>query len=159
MRIAGYLCLLGMLILASCDERRVYEKNHDFQERHWIVSEQPSFEFLITRTDLRYNLYCNVRNALSYPYSRLFYTYYLTDSSGTELKKELDSHFLFDKKTGEPFGRSGLGDVYDHQFLLLENFEFRKPGKYIVRYEQFMRRDTLDGILSVGLRVERAGSK
>lgn len=154
MRIAGYL-LLGIMTLTSCDENRVYEKNEDLPQRQWMVTQRPEFEFLITNTDVRYNLYCNVRNEISYPYSRLFYTYYLRDSTGAELRTALNSHFLFDKKTGEPFGRSGLGDIYDHQFLLLENFEFRKPGKYAVQFEQFMRKDTLQGILSVGLRVER----
>lgn len=158
MRIAAYL-LLGIMALTSCDENRVYEKNHDFPERHWLVGEKPEFEFLITNTDVRYNLYCNVRNEVSYPYARLFYTWHLTDSTGNEMRTALDSQFLFDKKTGEPFGRSGLGDVYDHRFMLLENFEFRRPGKYKMQFEQFMRKDTLQGILAVGVRVERAEDK
>lgn len=155
MRSAAYL-LLGMMFLTSCDENRVYEMNQDFPDRHWLVNEKPEFEFLINDTDVRYNLYCNVRNEVSYPYARLFYNWHLADSTGNELRTNLDVQFLFDKKTGEPFGRSGLGDVYDHQFPLLQDFEFRKPGKYKIQFEQFMRMDTLPGILAVGVRVERA---
>jgi gliding motility-associated lipoprotein GldH len=147
--------LLTVLWLTACDESRLYEMNHDFPERYWLVNEKPKFEFNIDNTDVRYNLYGNLRNEVAYPFSRIFFTYHLTDSTGLELNKALSTQFLFDKKTGKPFGSSALGDIYDHQFLLMENYQFRRPGKYTVQFEQFMRTDTLEGMLSVGLRVER----
>jgi len=99
-------------------------------------------------------LYLDVRNSLDYPYARLFVNYQLVDPNGTVVKKEMLTENLFDVKTGEPNGRSGLGDVYDHQFGFLTNYTFNKTGKHKVRFEQFMRQDTLKGILAVGLRVE-----
>ena len=75
------------------------------------------------------------------------------------LKKELINSFLFDRKTGQPQGVSGVGDIYDHKLNLMENFSFEKSGKYSIQFEQFMRTDTLKGILAVGLRVERAEQK
>jgi len=68
--------------------------------------------------------------------------------------KKLISEYLFDLKTGQPFGASGLGDVYDHRFPFLENYEL-KPGLYNLKLQQFMREDTLHGILAAGIRVER----
>jgi gliding motility-associated lipoprotein GldH len=78
----------------------------------------------------------------------------MVDPNGTVVKNEMLTENLFDIKTGEPNGRSGLGDVYDHQFGFLTNHTFNKTGKHKVRFEQFMRQDTLLGILAVGLRVE-----
>lgn len=150
--------LCAAAALWACDSTRVYEKNQDFTARHWLVSEQPSFEFEVSDVRKPYNLYFNVRNAVSYPDANLYFTYYLTDSTGTMLRKALVSEFLFDRKTGEPFGSSVLGDIYDHQFLLLKDYMFARPGKYTMRYEQFMRRDTLNDILAVGLRVEHAAA-
>lgn len=155
MRTAAFLGLL-LLLANACDENRVYEKNEDFPKRYWLVSELPVFEFEITDVKRPYNLYLNVRNEIAYPEARLFVTYYLNDSTGNELKKELVSHFLFEKKTGKPFGNSGLGDIYDHQIPVLKDYQFENPGKYTFKVEQFMREDTLHGVLSVGLRVERA---
>ena len=63
---------------------------------------------------------------------------------------------LFDDKTGEPLGESGLGDIYQHRIPVKMNHRFDYAGKYKVSFEQFMRTDTLSGILGVGLRVERA---
>jgi gliding motility-associated lipoprotein GldH len=155
MRIFLVLFIAGIL-LSACDDNRVYEQISDFENRQWVSTEKPQFEFSIENTNQRYNLYGDIRNSISYPYSRFFFTYYLQDSTGSDLDKKLVTEFLFDAKTGKPFGKSGIGDLYDHQFLLLKNYQFQNKGKYRVVFEQFMRMDTLPGILSVGLRVERA---
>jgi gliding motility-associated lipoprotein GldH len=146
---------VALVFLASCDDARVYEKVFDFEQRQWVVDEKPEFEFVIDDVSNRYNVYCNVRNSVSYPYSRLFFTYYLLDSTGVEIQKNLISEFLFDAKTGEPRGKSGIGDLYDHQLTLLKEYQFSTPGKYKIALEQFMRMDTLAGILAVGIRVEK----
>jgi gliding motility-associated lipoprotein GldH len=158
MRFFVLLAFLVMLLVA-CDESRVYEYYRDFEDRSWKVSDTPRFEFVIEDLGKKYNLYYNVRNSLDYPYARLFIQCSLEDSTGAELQKKLVSEFLFDQKTGKPHGSSGLGDVYDHRFLLLNNYEFKHPGRYSVKLEQFMRMDTLQGVLAVGVRVETAEEK
>ena len=150
-----FVVLLSAVLLAGCDNTRVYEKNQDFTDRYWLVNNNPSFDFTIENASQPYSLYCNIRSSVSYPFSRIFVTYSLKDSAGAELKKEMINGYLFDQKTGEPLGKSGLGDIYDHQLPLLKNFTFNHPGKYTVQFEQFMRTDTLKGILAVGLRVEK----
>ena len=149
------LCAFVTLCVA-CDDSRVYEQYHDFDERLWDVNEKPKFEFTIDDQRAKYNIYGNVRNAVSYPWSRFFMNYNLQDSAGNVVKKSLMNEFLFDVKSGEPFGESGLGDIYDHQFLLLKDFQFPHKGKYAVEFQQYMRTDSLEGVLAVGLRVERA---
>lgn len=155
MRFFLVLFLLA-LFATGCDNTRVYEEYTDFNERYWIVKEVPSFEFSIQDTLAHYNILGNVRNSVSYPWSRIFINYTLQDSTGVELHKGLLSDFLFDAKTGKPNGVSGLGDIFDHQLPLLKDYQFKRPGKYKVSFEQFMRTDTLQGILAVGLRVERS---
>lgn len=153
MRITALLAII--VLLNCCDNSRVYEKNYDFTERQWLVNEKPSFDFTVDKGQT-YNLYCHLRNGLEYPYSRIFITYTLKDSVGTELKKEMINSFLFDEKTGKPNGSSGLGDIYDQQFLLLKEYTFSQPGKYSLQFEQFMRTDTLQGVLAIGVRLENA---
>jgi gliding motility-associated lipoprotein GldH len=148
------LAFFSVIIFTSCDTSRVYDKNTDFADRYWTTEEKPEFEFQINEPEDEYDLFANVRNTASYPNANLYFTYYLTDSTGRVLEKKLMSEFLFDRKTGKPIGSSVLGDIYDHRFLLLKNYKFDLPGKYKVRYEQFMRTDTLRGMLAIGLRVE-----
>jgi gliding motility-associated lipoprotein GldH len=153
MRIPALLAV--MVLLNCCDNSRVYEKNYDFAERQWLVKESPAFEFTVAKGEA-YNVYCNLRNDLTYPYSRIFITYTLKDSVGTEIKKEMINSFLFDEKTGKPNGNSGLGDIYDQQFLLLKDYTLSQPGNYTIQFEQFMRTDTLQGVLAIGVRVEKS---
>ena len=150
-------CILPIAyFLTSCDPHRLYEDNVEFKDRTWKVYEEPRFEFIIPDTSQRYNLYYNVRNSLDYPYARIFITYHLYDSTGKELSTKLVYHDLFDQKTGRPLGDSGLGDLYDHGFLLLNEHRFNYKGKYSVKLDQFMRQDTLKGVIAVGVRVEKA---
>lgn len=156
MKKVGLVLLAALItVLSACDKKRVYERNVDFEKRYWLVTEQPAFEFSIDDTTIPYNLYCDIRNEVAYPKTNLYLTYYLSDST-TLLQKKLVSSLLFDEKTGQPFGTSGLGDVYDHKVPLLANYKFKHPGKYTVKLEQFMRLDTLRGVLAVGIRVEKA---
>ena len=147
--------LLVIVALVSCDDQRIYEKNADLKDKMWLADSTLDFTFKVPDLKEKYNLYLNLRNTVSYPYENIYITYYLKDTLNNEIKKQLVNYNLFDPKTGKPFG-SGLGDVFDHQFLLLENFKFERPGPYVFEIQQYMRMDTLPEILSGGLRVEKA---
>lgn len=152
----SFASVVGLLILLSaCDRNRIYETNIDLTDRTWKVKDTVEFEFRIEDLSPRYKLSCDLRNTLDYPYSRVFITYHLFDSTGREFETKLITQNLFDQKTGTPFGSSGIGDIYDHRFSLLSDYEFKNVGRYKMRLEQFMREDTLQGIVAVGLRVER----
>jgi gliding motility-associated lipoprotein GldH len=155
MRVVQVFFVLAVLFVA-CDDSRVYEKYNDFGKQGWLVTDTVGFNFQVNDTTSTYNLYCNVRNSVSYPYSRLFFNYYLQDNTGRILEKRLQQTFLFDQQTGKPEGKSGLGDIYDQRVPLKTKYKFSRAGKYRVWFEQYMRKDTLEGILAVGLRVERA---
>jgi len=157
MRLIFCLVLMAMIAI-SCDSNRVYENNVDFKDRSWKIAEPAKFEFQITDTVKKYNLLMDVRNSIDYPFARLFVNYDLTKDS-LSLSKELVSVYLFDQKTGKPFGTSGIGDIYDHQFFLMKNYSFKKAGKYNMSLQQFMRQDTIRGVLAVGLRVEVVGKE
>ena len=148
------MALLAMLIF-SCDSSRVFEENKDFDQPFWSKSSVPEFTFSIEDPTNAYNILINVRNASDYPFYNLYYEYDLQDSTGRTLKKDMLELILFDAKTGEPFG-SGLGDLFDHQNPVLENYQFPYPGKYTIAFTHFMRPDTLPLVLSVGARVEQA---
>jgi gliding motility-associated lipoprotein GldH len=146
-------------LLFSCDPDRLFEQNTNLEERYWRVDEPMIFDFKIEDSSQPYTIYYNVRNSLEYPYARLFIQYTLSDSTGAPIDKKLNAQFLFDQKSGKPFGQSGIGDVFDHQFLIIEKQMFKYPGKYQLKIEQYNRQDTLRGILAVGARVEKFSLK
>lgn len=155
MRLATCFLILTVL-LSSCDSRRIYEQNRDFGKRMWLATDTARFEFEIPPAgNSQYNVHFSVRNTRDYKWSNIFVNFVLADSAGQVLSSKLVSNYLFEQKTGKPFGRSGLGDIYDHRFPLLNAYGL-KPGKYSVTLQQFMRVDTLHGILAAGVRVERS---
>src|ERR1700712_3410424 len=108
MRIIVLLLLLSA-VFASCDTGRVYELDQDFKDKTWKTSDSTRFEFVIADAGTKYNVYCNVRNSLEYPWARLFVQYTLIDSANHLIDKKLISEYLFDQKSGKPSGSSGLG--------------------------------------------------
>jgi gliding motility-associated lipoprotein GldH len=155
----GIAAIALSIFVFGCDSDRLYEDQKDFNHRIWAATDTAKFEFQILDTGSPYHVYLTVRNSIDYPYSRLFVNYALRDSVGNVLQEKLMTSYLFDMKTGEPNGSSGLGDLYDHKELLLENFSFAQPGKYHLQLLQYMRQDSLPGIVAVGARVETAGNK
>lgn len=150
-----FFALLLVCSILSCDSSRIYDQNYDFDARRWFTAEEPEFEFMVNDTSTGYDLYTSVRNESTYPNANLYYEYTLTDSMGNVMEQKLVSQFLFDEKSGKPFGSTVLGDIFDHRFLILEDYRFKNPGMYTLRYKQKMRADTLSGVLAIGLRVSR----
>src|SRR5690349_13214195 len=99
------------LLMSGCDSNRVYEKNIEYKDRTWKIAAPATFDFQIKDASKKYNLLMDVRNSIEYPYARLFVNYDLKSDSSS-LAKELISVYLFDQKTGKPFGNSGIGDIY-----------------------------------------------
>ncbi len=144
----------AMLLLTSCDPNRVYEQNTDFEQGNWTVENAPVFEFKIEDTSQRYDVYFNVRYALSYDYYNLYLKHQLISPDGKQLSSQLHELLLMDPKTGKPQGK-GSSDLFDLQALALKNIAFKKAGTYKLVLTQYMRRDPLPGILAVGVRVAK----
>lgn len=149
------LTVVMLLTLAGCGDNKVYQEYSDFNRGYWLVGDTAKFEFTIDDTLSRYNLFCNIRNSTQYPYSRIFVNFSLADTLGKNYHNALLNDFLFDPKSGAPFGKTGLGDLYDHQLPVLNNYKFTSSGPYVVKLQQLMRTDTLDGVLSVGIGIQR----
>ncbi|MEM7550200.1 MAG: gliding motility lipoprotein GldH [Bacteroidota bacterium] len=146
------------LILASCHPNRVFDKNIDVPSTVWEKENIYELEFDISDPSLSYNIYFNLRNSVSYPFQNLYMEFEMENAEGNVINKELKNFELFDPKTGKPYG-DGLGDLFDHRFLLLESYQFEKEGTYTIRMEQFMRVDNLPSVVSIGVMVEKASSK
>ncbi|MDH5396672.1 MAG: gliding motility lipoprotein GldH [Cyclobacteriaceae bacterium] len=150
-----YIFIFSLAFMIGCDPHRIYEENIDFPDRVWHIDSIPEFEFRIDESTINYDLIFNIRNAIDYPNHNIYFTYFLSSEDEGMLKSELVNFDLFNRKTGKPKG-SGLGDIFDHQIILIENYKFDKPGLYKLGYKQYMRTDTLQGILSVGMRLVKS---
>lgn len=141
-------------LISSCDTNRLYEENHSLEGNDWYADSTLSYSFFIQDTLNPSAISFNVRNSISYPYTNLYIKYSIISPSTKEEKSDLYNMILFDEKTGEPFG-SGMGDIFDHQFLVLPQYTFKNKGQYIIQIKQYMRRNPLPFIMAFGVRVEK----
>ena len=158
-----FFALFGLFALYSCDESRVFEQNRDIPNYAWHKDSILHFQFEIDRPEIPYNIYYNIRNAVSYPAQNLYLRIEVQDSAGQVLVSDLNNIELFDPKTGKPYG-DGLGDIFDHRVKVLNHFQFPDSGRYQIDVQHRMRDKVmvdnhLPFIMSVGIRVEKAASE
>ncbi len=155
-----FTILIGTGLIA-CDENRVFEQNKDIPNHAWHKDSTLFFQVDIQNPTIPYNVYYNIRNAVSYPARNLYLRIEIQDTAGHVLTSDLNNIELFDPKTGKPYG-DGLGDIFDHRIKVLDRFIFPDTGLYQVEVQHRMRDkimvdNHLPDVMSVGIRVEKAG--
>ena len=141
-------------LAVSCNSDRIFEKNVKINDRIWDIGNPAIFRFEIQDTHVPYDFYFNLRNSILYPYLNIYLNYSLMDTLGNVSRADLVNIRLFDSRTGEPLG-DGLGDIFDHQYQVIDEYRFNNPGFYQMRVTHYMRPDSLPEIMAVGLRIER----
>jgi gliding motility-associated lipoprotein GldH len=135
----------------SCSDTGILlESKIDTLNDRWIEKTQMDFPIEITDANATYQLFYQIRYNNEYPYYNLWVNRSLLDGQGHMISKKLQGMDLFHAASGEPYG-AGFGNYFDYKILSDSMQKFPKPGKYTVRIEQNMRKDTLTGIASVGV--------
>jgi gliding motility-associated lipoprotein GldH len=143
---------IPLLLLFSCDQNRVFEKNVEIPGNIWSYDFKVPFEVEITDTSASYNVYVNIRHTEIYPFNNLWVIVHTELPSGE--KKEKRVELVLSDNRGEFFGE-GMGDIWDYQALIQENAIFPQRGKYKFELEQNMRKNALPFIMSMGMRIEK----
>lgn len=147
-----YVCFLMLVALSSCDDHRIFEENKILSESRWFSKNPLVFEFDVLDPSQTCNMFINVRNASSYPYSNLFLFLDTRYPDGKVSRDTLEC-VLADEK-GNWLGK-GKGDVIDSQIPFRKYFKFKQKGHYKFFMQQAMRVDPLPGIMAAGIRVEK----
>lgn len=157
-RKTSYLIILLVLVLTSCGDDKMLESYHALSDSEWQENDVQRFTFDIEDTSTRYDLYFTIKNGLKYPFHNLyvdFKLYYKGSSSDSLIAKGRPNFFLFDPKTGTPMG-SGNSGWYSHEFSVLANQVFEQPGTYEIRFQQYMRNESLAEVANVGFALDMA---
>lgn len=150
---------LLMFVLSGCDTTRISEEVRNFEDRSWLYTSPERFDFNINDISIEYNLNLYLRYTNNYPFSNIYLRYQLMDSlDSKKVEGEVKNVELFNPKDGKPIGKSSIGDIYEIKIPVTSSHKFDTSGPYALRVRQFMRRDTLNELVSVGLRIERASN-
>jgi len=138
----------------GCTGNAIFDQQIDLSDKTWRMDDPQSFLFDIEEAERGHLLTLFVRNSLDYPMQNLYIKASLRDSLGRELADQLINIPLFEEKTGRPLNK-GLSNIANHSHTLWEDYTFPYAGAYQVQMEQYMRVPALNGLLSVGLRIEK----
>lgn len=150
-------CLLAAGLLVGCADNVVYQAAVPIATDGWDRTFTPEFAFDITDSVARHHLFIDVRHTGDYPYSDL---YLFVDLSGPGGRHARDTvQCLLADATGRWYGKGAgfvFADRYDAHVLYKLNNRFPATGRYTVKLEQAMRTERIEGILDVGISLERA---
>ena len=142
----------SLLLLVACDTNRVYEDYKTIDPSGWNKDSVAQFDVDVPEIDQPYNVYINVRNKGNYPNSNLWLFMEIQEPEGKLLTDTIE--YILAEKSGKWRG-SGIGDLFDNQFVYRKNVVFEKEGTYQFRIQQGMRTEMLKGIHDIGLRIEK----
>ena len=147
--------ILGILLLTaivSCDRKRVFESYEKLDEQGWNKDSVVTFKVELTDTIKNHNMYVNIRNKGTYPYSNLWLFLSIGSPDGKLVTDTVE--FSLAEASGRWKG-SGIGDLHDNQILYRTSVYFPHKGEYTFQIKQGMRDNVLKGIRDVGLRIEK----
>ena len=150
---------IGMLVsmfFASCDKGLVFEQNQKIEKAMWDVDKPVVFTAQIKDTIHAHDVYLNIRNAGSYPFSNLF-LFINTRFPGGQLDRDT-AEIMLANADGRWLGK-GIGDIWDNRILFKHNVRFPQAGEYRFELIQAMRMNPLSGMMDVGIRIETAEIK
>lgn len=150
----GIILLLSLLLTACGESGVALDETKSFDEMGWIQKQPIGFDVSIPDSLSSYAVYLVVRQNNSYPFYNLYISPSILDAKGKTIQKGLAEAILYDPKTGKPKG-AGFGDIYEKKFLVYPALKFPRKGNYKIQMEQSMRVDTLSGIVSIGLLLEK----
>ncbi len=148
------LIIFGLLlvIFPGCDKNKVFEGYKSIPGAVWERDSIAQFIVPVTDTVMYNNLYVNIRNNISYPYSNLWLFIEIAQPNGESVKD------TFELTLADPLGKwtgDGFGDLRTLQAIYRENVYFPVAGEYKINIQQGMRVKGLTGISDIGLRVEK----
>ena len=137
--------------IISCDRKRVFESYSRLNENGWNKDSVVVFHAQLTDTIKNHNLYVNIRNKGTYPYSNLWL--FMTIQSPDGVSRTDTVEFSLAEPSGKWKG-SGIGGLHDNQILYKNSVFFPHKGNYTFQLKQGMRDNVLQGIQDIGIRIE-----
>ncbi|MEO7264986.1 MAG: gliding motility lipoprotein GldH [Ferruginibacter sp.] len=139
--------------LAGCRQIDLYEKNTTIPSYKWPLNFAATSNFQITDTLSSYNIFIVLRHTDAYNYNNIWLSIGLQAPGDSMYLQNVDLSLGNDASGWEG---SGMNDIWEVRKLLSgQPRRFKKPGDYIYSIKHIMRDNPLNGVMSVGLRLEK----
>lgn len=147
---------VGLLLLSGCTDGLLHSETRPVPDGSWHQAWQPEFNFDVADTLGQYDTYIDIRHTGDYAYSNLLLFVTLKRPNGHAVRDTVEIPLA--DATGRWLGK-GLGFIRSNgaeaHVLYKYNNRFPQTGRYGVVLEQAMRVDPLQGIIDVGMSIEK----
>ncbi len=141
--------------LASCGESYLYDQEIEIPEDTWMYNQPLQFEFQVEDTSKYYNLYIAVKHDKEYSHQNAYAKLKITYPNGQEKQREV-SFELADargKWLGDCQGKYCISKL---AYNANGPMRFEQSGNFKMHFEQYTRQDSLKGLSSLRLMLEKA---
>ncbi len=155
-----FVALVVLCCMISCNSNLVFSEFRPMKNGKWEMNNPVNFEFSSLDSVQTHNMFVNIRNDNTFPFSNLFLITELEYPNGKTFKDTLE--YKMAEPTGEWLGK-GLGSIKENKLWLQEKIVFPDSGVYKLSITHAMRKNgdvdgvhILDGITDVGLEIEKS---
>lgn len=159
MRNCLYISLI-ILLMSSCNTPVVRSEFKSLEGAVWNKDQVLEFSFSEMDTLKSYNMFINIRNDNTFPYSNLFLITSLNTPAGEVLQDTLEYDMAL--PDGTWLGK-GSGNLKENKLWYKENIVFPASGVYTLEVSHAMRKNgnvqgviALKGITDVGLEITKS---
>jgi gliding motility-associated lipoprotein GldH len=153
-------CFFASILFASCNTNIVKSEYQSLENGVWNKDTVLQFSLAKMDTVKKHDIYINVRNDNSFPYSNLFLIASITTPEGQVTKDTLE--YDMSLPDGTWLGK-GSGSIKENKLWYKENIVFSSSGVYTIEVSQAMRKNgnvsgiiSLEGITDVGIEVTKS---
>ncbi|SDD70865.1 protein involved in gliding motility GldH [Pricia antarctica] len=157
---SALLILTISAVLFSCNTELVKSEFRATNGGAWNKDNTIEFNFSEIDTVQRHNMFINIRNDATFPYSNLFLIAELEFPTGETVKDTLQYEMAL--PDGTWLGK-GFGSIKENKLWYKENIVFPTSGVYTIRISQAMRKNgsvngvaNLEGITDVGFEIDKS---
>lgn len=155
-----FCSFLVLVLLFSCDTKIVKSEYRPLKDAVWNKDDVLEFSFTETDTVNPYDIFINVRNDNTFPYSNLFIIAALNTPEGEVIKDTLE--YTMASPDGTWLGK-GSGSIKENKLWYKEDIVFKSSGVYTIEVSHAMRKNGnvsgiigLEGITDVGIEVTKS---
>jgi gliding motility-associated lipoprotein GldH len=150
------LLLFVAIMLTSCGDQYIFEAETDIPNAQWSYRDTLDFKIPVADTAQLYNLYIRFTHADTFPNQNIYLKLYTRFPDGKRVTR-IRSFDLFDMQ-GTPQGKCSGGQCQT-QILLQDNLYFNQLGEHLITLEQYSRSSPLNGLIAVGVMMEKTEKK
>jgi len=144
---------LALVLLSACGPDYAYKKEYALADEAWSYQDSLRFTFDVPDTNTIYNLYLDLEHRTNFPNQNIYVRIHTTFPSGDHLSEEVSLELA---QGGRWEGDCNQQKCTVHIPIQTDAY-FNQTGEHEFVIEQFMRRNPVEGIQSVGLRIEETG--